>query len=101
LETAISAFFFSIVGTRVPNFSAETQGANLYSGEERRTACYLIEGQVQRSVSKLDDDVGLVLKFHNAGLAKRALLVVQAARVYTSWSITMSMCNSSCKINEV
>ena len=72
---------------------------NVYSGEERRTACYLIQGQVQRSVSKLDDNVGLVLKFHNVGLAKRALLVVQAAR-YT-WSITMSVCNSSRKINEV
>ena len=76
----ISAFFFSIVGTRAPNFSAETQGTNVYSGEERRTARYLIEGQVQRIVSKLDDNVGLVLKFHNVGLAKKALLVVQAER---------------------
>ena len=28
-----------------------------YSGEERHTACQHIVGQVQRSVSKLDDDV--------------------------------------------
>jgi hypothetical protein len=87
-----------MIGTRAPNFSAEAQWMSVYSGEERRTACYLIEGQVQGSVSKLDDNlnVGLVLKFRNVGPAKIALLVVQAAR-YT-WSIKMSVCNSSCKM---
>lgn len=48
---------------------------------------------------ELDDDVGLVFEFHDVGLAKTALLVVQAAR-YT-WSITMSVGNCSCKIDEV
>ena len=75
------------------------QGTSAYSGEERRTACQHIVGQVQRSVSKLDDDVGLVFKFHDVGLAKAALLVVQAAR-YTC-SIAMSVGNCSCKIDEV
>jgi hypothetical protein len=56
-------------------------------------------GQVQRSVSKLDDDVRLVFKLHNVGTAKITLLVVQAAR-YT-FGIEMSVGDCSCQIDEV
>ena len=47
-------------------------------------------GQVKRRVSKLDDDVRMVFEFHDVGLAKTALLIVQAARYAMTWSVALS-----------